>query len=140
MIQKISLLLKTDGLIPIDDSLIFQIKKPDNYWRWEDPVSAIASYKNTSDLLFIKQIIALDFVEKDISFISDFDDFEYRAQVIRESEKFSLHSFWCRSKHNYWKLYKIYAFDSEDDCFDQMIADFNFLEKRNILEAFKNDQ
>jgi hypothetical protein len=138
MIQKISLLLKPDGLVPIDDSLIFKIKKPHKYWRWEDPVSVIASYKDVSDLTFIKEILRLDFIEKDIIFTSDFNDFEYKSVVLKESNTFSFYSFWCRSEH-YWKLYKTYTFDFIDDCFDQILVDYKFLEKRNILEAFNND-
>lgn len=138
MIKKISLLLKTDGLVPIDDSLIFKIKKPHKYWRWEDPSSLALIYKDISDPIFIKEILKLDSIEKDINFISDFNDFEYRSTILKESKSFSFCSFWCRSGY-YWKLYKTYNFDFADECFDQMLSDYNFLEKRNILDKFKND-
>jgi hypothetical protein len=134
MIQKISLLLKTDGLVPIDDSLIFKIKKPHKYWLWEDPVSIALSYKDVSDPTFIKEILKLDFIEKEIGFFSVCNNFEYRSKVLKESGRFSLYSFWAN-----WKLYKTYSFDFEDDCFDQMLADYNFLEKRSLLDTFKND-
>ena len=138
MIQKISLLLKTDGLVPIDDSLIFKIKKPHKYWLWEDPVSIALSYKDVSDPTFIKEILKLDFAEKEIRFLSVCNNFEYRSKILKESERFSLYSFWARSEY-YWKLYKTYSFNSEDDCFDQMLEDYNFLEKRSLLDTFKND-
>jgi hypothetical protein len=138
MIKKISLLLKTDGLMPIDDSLIFKIKKPNKHWRWEDPAALALSYKDVSDPIFIKEILKLDFIEKEIGFLSVCNNFEYRSKILKESKAFSFYSFWARSEH-YWKLYKTYSFDSSDDCFDQMLADYNFLEKRSLLDAFKND-
>ena len=138
MIQKISLLLKTDGLVPIDNSLIFEIKKPHKYWFWEDPVSIALSYKDVSDPTFIKEILKLDFIEKEISFLSVCNNFEYRSKILKESGRLSLYSFWTRSEY-YWKLYKTYSFDYEDDCFDQMLTDYNFLEKRSLLDTFKND-
>ena len=138
--QKISLLLKTDGLVPIDDSLIFKIKKPHKYWLWKDPVSVVLSYKDIYDLNFIKEILKLDFIEKEINFYNGFNDFEYKSKVLKESGAFSLCSFWCKYKHHgAWRLYKTYSFDCEDDCFDQMLADYNFLEKRSLLDTFKND-
>ena len=98
----------------------------------------MASYKDVSDPTFIKEILKLDFIEKEIGFLSVCNNFEYRSKVLKESGAVSLYSFWARSLH-YWKLYKTYSFDSEDDCFDQMLADYNFLEKRSLLDAFKND-
>jgi hypothetical protein len=138
MIKKISLLLKTEGLVPIDDSLILKIKKPHKYWRWEDPTHLALSYKDVSDPIFIKEILKLDFVEKEISFLSVCNNFEYRSKILKESGTLSLYSFWTRSEH-YWKLYKTYSFDSVNDCFDQMLADYNFLEKRSLLDTFKDD-
>ena len=134
--MQISILLKTDSFTPIDDSLIFKIKKPHKYWRWETQLAL--SYKDVSDPIFIKEILKLDFVEKEISFLSVCNNFEYRSKILKESGALSLYSFWARSEH-YWKLYKTYSFDSADDCFDQMLADYNFLEKRSLLDTFKDD-
>ena len=134
MIKKISILLKTEGLVPIDDSLILKIKKPHKYWRWEDSTCLALSYKDVSDPIFIKEILKLDFIEKEIGFLSVCNNFEYRSKILKESGALSLYSFW-----DYWKLYKTYSFDSVDNCFDQMLVDYNFLEKRSLLDTFKDD-
>jgi hypothetical protein len=97
------------------------------------------TYKDVSDLIFIKDILKLDFVKKDINFTSDFNEFEYKSIVLKESNAFSFCSFWCGFNRRYWKLYKTYSFDSEDSCFEQLLIDFKFLEKRNILGTFEDD-
>lgn len=132
---QIVVVLKTDSLIPIDDSLIRKIKEPSKIWL--NCFSCSITYRDVFDFLFIKEIIKLDFVEKDICFISDFNDFEYRSRILKESE-ISLYSF-CRLPQDpsSVSLYKTYTFDSEDDCFDQIMVDYKFLEKRSILGTFE---